>query len=80
MLLAAISGRNGTFGSRASAARTAISRARRSAAGRDHANFTMNRSPRGTLPECHSGSSLPTGPGTATGHSLSSGATARSAS
>jgi hypothetical protein len=34
----------------------------------------------GTLPECHSGCCLPTGPGTVTGHPLSSGATTRSAS
>ena len=44
-LLATTSGRNGTFGSRASAVRTPISRASRSAAGRDQANFTKNRSP-----------------------------------
>jgi hypothetical protein len=49
MLLAVTSGRNGTAGSPDSVVRTPISRARRSAAGRDHANFTTNRSPRTTL-------------------------------
>ena len=49
MLLAATSGRNGTAGSADSVVRTPISRASRSAAGRDHANFTTNRSPRATL-------------------------------
>lgn len=44
MLLAATSGRNGTAGSRARAVRMPISCATRSAAGRDHANFAMNRS------------------------------------
>ncbi len=80
MLLATTSGRNGTAGSRASAARTPISCASWSAAGRDQANFTKNRSPTGTLPECHSGSCLPAGPGTVTGYPLSSGATTRRAS
>ena len=51
MLLATTSGRNGTCASRASAARTPISRARRSAAGRDQANFMMNRSPATVLPD-----------------------------
>jgi hypothetical protein len=67
-------------GSRASAVRTPISRAKRSAAGRDHANFAMNRSPTTALDDCHSGSSLPTGSGTVIEHPLSSGATTRSAS
>ena len=49
-------------------------------AGRDQANFTKNRSPTGTLPECHSGSCFPAGPGTVTGYPLSSGATTRRAS
>ena len=80
VLLATTSGRNGTLGSRASAVRTPISCARRSAAGRDQANFTMNRSPTGALPDCHSGSCLAAGPGTVTGYPLSSGATTRSAS
>ena len=79
MLLATTSGRNGTAGSRASAARTPISCASWSAAGRDQANFTKNRSPTGTLPECHIGSCLPAGPGTVTGYPLSSGATTRRA-
>jgi hypothetical protein len=74
------SGRNGTAGWRASAARTPISCASWSAAGRDQANFTKNRSPTGTLPECHCGSCLPAGPGTVTGYPLRSGATTRSAS
>jgi hypothetical protein len=47
VLLATTSGRNGTAGPRASAARTAISCASWSAAGRDQANFTKNWSPRG---------------------------------
>jgi YceI-like domain len=79
-LLATTSGRNGTFGSRASAASTPISRVSRSAARRDQANFTKNRSPTGTQPECHSGSSLSASPGTVTGYPLSSRATAPSAS
>jgi hypothetical protein len=79
-LLATTSGRNGTFGSRASVVRTPISRAKRSAAGRDQANFTMNWSPTGSLPEWYSGFCLPAGPGTVTGYSLSSGATVSSAS
>ena len=72
----AASGKNGTFGSRPSAASTPISRAGRSAAGRDQANFTKNRSPAGTQPECHSGSCSQAGPGIVTGYPLSSGATA----
>src|SRR5205823_4403582 len=80
VLLATTSGRNGTAGPRASAARTPISCASWSAAGRDQANFTKNRSPTGTQPDCQSGSSLPAGPGTVTGNRLSSGATAPSAS
>jgi hypothetical protein len=80
--LATTSGRNGTSGSRASAARTPISRTTRSAAGRDQANFAMNRSPTTALDDHHSGSALAAGPGTGTvtGHRLSSGATAFSAS
>jgi hypothetical protein len=47
-LLATASGKNGTSGSRAGAARTLISRASRSAARHDQANVTKNRSPTGT--------------------------------
>ena len=64
--LATASGRNGTFGSHPSAVSTPISRARRSAAGRDQANFTMNRSPTTVLDDHHSGSALAAGSGTAT--------------
>jgi hypothetical protein len=56
-----------------------ISCATRSAAGRDHENFAMNRSPTAAVDDCHSGSSLPTGSGTVMVYPLSSGATARSA-
>jgi hypothetical protein len=79
-LLATTSGKNGTVGSRASAVSTPISRASRSAAGRDQANFTKNRSPSGMQPEWYSGSCFPAGPGTVTGYPLSSGATTPTAS
>ncbi len=79
MLLAATSGRNGTAGSRASTVRTPISRARRSAAGRDHANFAMNCSPTAALEECHTGSHSVVSPGIVMEQPLSSGITTRSA-
>ena len=63
VLLATTSGRNGTFGSRASAVKIPISFARRSAAGRDQANFAMNRSPMTALDDHHSGSALAAGSG-----------------
>ncbi|AEW99006.1 hypothetical protein SCATT_p08130 (plasmid) [Streptantibioticus cattleyicolor NRRL 8057 = DSM 46488] len=57
------SGRIGTAGAHDSAARTPLSRAKRSTAGRDHANFTTNW-PRATvLVLRHSGSPLPSARG-----------------
>jgi hypothetical protein len=47
--LATTSGRNGTAGSGASAARTRISRSSRRAAGSDQANFTKKSWPRAAL-------------------------------
>jgi hypothetical protein len=82
VLLATTSGKNGTRGSRLSAVRTPISRARRSPAGRDQANFATYRSPTAALDDQYSGSAWAagSGTGTVTGYPLSSGATARSAS
>ncbi len=59
MLLATAPGSNGTGGTRTSAVRTPISRASRSAAGRDHENFATNRSLMTALDECDSGSLSP---------------------
>jgi hypothetical protein len=80
VLLATISGRNGTSGSPAKAASTPISCARRCAAGPDQANFATNSSPRQALDDRHSGSSLPTSSGSTIRRPASSGATTRSAS
>jgi len=59
VLLATIPGNNGIPGTRTSAARTPISYASRSAAGRDHENFATNRSLMTALDECYSGSPCP---------------------
>jgi hypothetical protein len=80
VLLATTSGRNGTRASLVSAVRTPISRARRSAAGRDHANFTMNCSPAARAARLPQQVFLAGRPGTAMEHPLSSGATTRRAS
>jgi hypothetical protein len=74
-LLATTSGRNGTRGSLANAFKTPISLARRSAAGRDHANLAIRSSPTIALEDHHTGSPSAAGSGTRTSHRSNCGAT-----